>query len=206
VHAWLSCMAAACTRASLDFQTAAGCPLLNCSSLQVHTKLTVNQYLCCLGRGGLRGHSQLEAGVLRCAMPGHEAKGKSRMGLMRSFLGVLQDVSRPGRAVIDTSPLARVQGWVEVKRLFTTPVPLCTRAGLEVVSGGAIAVGMGPCIMVGSYVDVGSRIATPEGDVGRQCVLRSLVADLEPPPQPALANPSDESTRGKDGAGDQATM
>ena len=190
-------------RVCLDFQTAAGCPLPNCSSLHVHTKLTVDQYLYCLG---LRGYGHLEAGVLRCSMPGHEAKGKSQMGLMRSFLGVLQDVSRPGRAVIDTSKLAeRELGWVEVKRLFTPPVPLCTRGGLEIVSGGAIAVGMGPCIMVGSYVDVGSRIATPAGDVGRQCVLRSLVADLEPPPQPTLASPSDESTRGKDGSDDHAT-
>jgi putative hemolysin len=47
----------------------------------VHTKLTVDQYLYCLGRGGLRGHSRLEAGVLRCSLPGHEAKGEGKTWL-----------------------------------------------------------------------------------------------------------------------------
>ena len=50
----------------------------------------------------------------------------------------------------------------------------------------SVALGHGKCLLVGTSVDVGSRI----GAVGSQCVLRSLAAQSEPPLQPSAAIPS----------------
>ena len=47
---------------------------------------------------------------------------------------------------------------------------------------------------------MGSDIQASNGTLGRQCVLRSLVADLEPPVQQAVESPSGESNRGRDGS------
>ncbi len=54
--------------------------------------------------------------------------------------------------------------------------------------------------MGGICHDVGSDIHTLSGKIGRQCVLRSLVADLEPPAQQAVELPSGEADRGRGGS------
>ena len=186
----------------LDFQSSDGCPHANCSKNHTHTLLTPEQRLYCLGRGGLHGRP-LQIEELRCALPEVTGPEEDPQALQRRFLGTMQDVIQPSRAIVNTEPLALQQVcWVEVPLLPSTPVPLVTRGGLEITAVSALSVGRGPQVLMGGIChDVGSDIHTANGTFfGRQCVLRSLVADLEPPVQRAVELPSREGDRGRDGS------
>ncbi len=107
----------------LEFQSSDGCPHANCSKDHIHTLLTPEQYLYCLGRGGLRGR-QLRAEELRCALPEIMGPEEDQRALIRRFLGTLQDVTQPSRAIVNTEPIALRQAcWIEVPLSLSTPVP-----------------------------------------------------------------------------------
>jgi hypothetical protein len=185
----------------LDFQSCDGCPHDNCSKNHIRTLLTPEQFLYCLGKGGLCGHP-LQVEELRRALPEIAAPREDHQALTRRFLETMQDVIQPSKTIVNTEPLAlREACWVEVPLLPSTPVPLVTRGALEITAVSALYVGRGPQVLIGGVChDVGSDIHTPYWSLGRQCVLRSLVADLEPPIQQAVESPSGEGDRGRDGS------
>jgi hypothetical protein len=84
----------------LEFQSSDGCPHANCSKDHIHTLLTPEQYLYCLGRGGLRGR-QLREEELRCALPEIMGPEEDQRALIRRFLGTCRmSLSRVERSSI----------------------------------------------------------------------------------------------------------
>ena len=169
------------------YLTARGCPLANCCLVhKFPAMVSLVEYANALPQGGLVGSAPLSWNEMRSVVGGLRGT-EPDAEVVRRFFEAVHSYMHPGKSILDTTPIAKRLTTIVSQPLLTRiPMPVAARGGLEIVRMDSVALGHGKCLLVGTSVDVGSRI----GAVGSQCVLRSLAAQSEPPLQPSAAIPS----------------